>query len=142
MPDNPGLGDDPINERPREEEKPFTSRGGIEQFRPKTGGRLNRGGTPGHRGAGGATPRVIREELRVMFMKNIRKLQKIINDKKTSPATKMKAMEMMLKYGSGTPSSTLNGEGEVIEPRLVIQEVNEMASSVSQLDEGTGEETP
>lgn len=133
-PPNPGPGPDPIDERP------LVSRGGVAQFRPKTGGRLNRGGTPGHDGSNaGTTPRVIREELRKMFMRNIKKLEKIAKDPKASPATKMKAMEMMLKYGSGTPSSTLNGEGEVIEPTLTIVERDERASTAddnNELDDG------
>lgn len=113
-----------------EEEKKFTSKGGVQQFRPRTGGRLNHGGTPGHDGSNaGATPKAVRDELRRMFMRNITRLETIAKDPKSSKAERMKALEMMAKYGVGVPSTTLNDEGEAVTPMLVIQEVDERPST-------------
>lgn len=121
-------------------EAKFVSRGGVAQFRPKTGGRLNKGGTPGHDGSNaGTTPKEVRKKLREMFLKNIETLDKIAKDPKRRPAERMKALEMMAKYGVGIPSTTLNDEGDAVQPSLVIREVDEAASSVDNADDATGE---
>jgi hypothetical protein len=118
----------------------FVSRGGVAQFRPKTGGRLNRGGTPGHDGSNaGTTPKEVRKKLREMFVKNIEVLDKIAKDHKRTPTERMRALEMMGKYGVGIPSTMINDEGDAVQPTLVIQEVNEAASSVENVDDATGE---
>jgi len=65
----------------------------------KNGGKLRRGGPNG--GAGGRPPSEIREKLRGGAYKRIKELERIA-DSADSEADRLRAIDLMLKYGVGT----------------------------------------
>jgi len=70
------------------------------QFMPgKNGGKLRRGGPNG--GAGGRPPSEIREKLRGGAYKRIKELERIA-DSAESEADRLRAIDLMLKYGVGS----------------------------------------
>lgn len=67
------------------------------------------GGKRGNKGGPGRPPDVIRAKLRKQFYRNLAKLQSFAED--TDPAVAMKALEMQAKYGLGTPTAAVDGQG-------------------------------
>jgi predicted metal-dependent RNase len=59
----------------------------------------------------GRTPDKIRAALRNAFDKRREILEAIADDTNEDPNVRMKAMEMLAKYGLGAPSTALDSEG-------------------------------
>ncbi len=87
------------------------------------GGALRNGGT--NKGGPGRPPNVIRQKLRGSFEERIKILEAIADDKKSSQADRMRALDLMAKYGLGTTSTSTDTEGnDVAKPgRLTDEEI-------------------
>lgn len=70
--------------------------------RPNGKGALLAGGVPGNRGGTGRPPSVIRERLRGSFDERVKILEQIADDPKATAADRIKAVDMLAKYGLGT----------------------------------------
>jgi hypothetical protein len=66
------------------------------------GGALYAGGVPGHAGAGGRPPSAIRERLRGSFEERVTILEEIADDPATDPQDRIRAIDLLAKYGLGT----------------------------------------
>lgn len=92
------------------------------------GGALKPGGTKGHRGGGGRPPSIIREKCRTAFWKQLKLLEQIaegealeiVKDatgretemRKSAPISeRLKAVDLMAKYGLGTTVTETDTEG-------------------------------
>jgi len=65
----------------------------------------------GKAGRSGRPPSVIRQKLRGSFEDRIKVLESIADDKKASKADRMRALDLMAKYGMGTTSTATDTEG-------------------------------
>lgn len=83
------------------------------------GGMLRVGGKPGNKGGPGATPSVIRERLRGSFQKRIWVLEQIAEDPHVSTADRMRAIDLLAKYGLGTTVTETDTEGRDTVIRVV-----------------------
>ena len=81
----------------------------------KNGGLLRRGGntTPGS----GRPPSAIREKLRGAAWKRVRELERIADYAK-SDADRMRALDLMFKYGLGTTMTETDTEGNDVSVRV------------------------
>jgi hypothetical protein len=68
------------------------------------GGAIKQGGNVGNRGGMGAVPSAIRERLRGSFAQRITVLEAIADDPDLSPADRIRALDLMARYGIGTDS--------------------------------------
>jgi hypothetical protein len=66
------------------------------------GGALYSGGVPGHPGAGGRPPSVLRQRLRGSFEERIPVLEEIADDSDADPQDRIRALDILGKYGIGT----------------------------------------
>lgn len=66
------------------------------------GGGLYTGGVPGNHGGPGRPPSVLRERLRGSFEQRVPVLEGIADDQKADPQDRIRAMDVMGKYGIGT----------------------------------------
>ena len=92
----------------------------------KNGGRIRNGSKPGtNRGGTGRPPSVIRQRLRGSFEDRIPVLEEIADDRKASLGERLKALDLMAKYGMGTTSTATDTEGnDAVKPgRLTDEEV-------------------
>lgn len=69
------------------------------KVRQPHGGALNRGGTPGN--AGGRPPSVLRARLRGSFEDRVKVLEEIADDAKLPPVDRIRAIDLLGKYGIG-----------------------------------------
>jgi hypothetical protein len=81
----------------------------------KNGGRLNRGGTKGNKGGTGRPPSVIRQKLRGSFEDRIMVIAAIADDQKASTSDRLRALDLMAKYGLGTTSTSTVTEGNDVQ---------------------------
>lgn len=81
---------------------------------PKTGiGKLRTGGKPGNKGGTGRPPDAIRATLRLNFDSRIKVWTAIADDESKDDNLRIKAVEMLAKYGMGTtitPTNTAGGD--------------------------------
>ena len=91
----------------------------------RNGGRLRNGSRPGNKGGTGRPPSEIRKKLRGSFEERIKVIEAIADDAKASTAERLKALDLMAKYGLGTTSTSTDTEGnDVPRPgRLTDEEV-------------------
>lgn len=75
----------------------------------RNGGRLLPGGKKGNRGGSGRPPDKIRAALRKAFDERIPLLMALAES--DDDAVAMKAMDMLAKYGLGTPTAAVDSEG-------------------------------
>ena len=93
------------------------------QFMPgKHGGKLRRGGSNG--GAGGRPPSAVREKLRGAAWKRIKELERIA-DASEHDGDRLRALDLMFKYGLGTTVTETDTEGHDVirvirEPRILF----------------------
>lgn len=66
------------------------------------GGALLDGGVHGHRGAGGRPPSAIRQHCRGSFDQRVAVLEKIADDDRATVTDRLRAIDMLGKYGLGT----------------------------------------
>ena len=92
------------------------------------GGALRSGGKPGNRGGTGRPPSVIRERCRGSFEDRIVVLEEIADDAKTSAGDRIRALDLLGKYGLGTQQQISGPDGGVIPlgvvelPMIITQE--------------------
>lgn len=79
-------------------------------------GKLRVGGT--NRGAG-RPPDKVRAALRKAFDQRIYLLQEIADNPDLDDVTRMKALDMLAKYGLGTPTAAVDSEGNQTDIPLV-----------------------
>jgi hypothetical protein len=78
-------------------------------------GKLRRGGSNG--GAGGRPPDEIRKALRGAFWKHRARLEEFaLSD---DPTVAMKALDMLAKYGVGTPTAAVDAQGNQTDIPLI-----------------------
>jgi hypothetical protein len=78
------------------------------------------GGKKGNRGGTGRPPDKIREALRGALWKHRARLEEFAQS--DDPSVAMKAMDMLAKYGLGTPTAAVDSEGNQQNlPVLLIQ---------------------
>jgi len=65
------------------------------------GGALLGGGLPGHAGGGGRPPSVLRERLRGSFQERVKVLEEIADDPKANAQDRIRAIDVLAKYGLG-----------------------------------------
>jgi len=65
------------------------------------GGALLKGGLPGHVGGTGRPSSVLRERLRGSFQERVRVLEDIADDPKADPQDRIRALDVLAKYGLG-----------------------------------------
>lgn len=108
------------------------------QVRQPHGGALYAGGVPGHRGGPGRPPSVLRELLRGSFAERLAVLEAIADGQpvvrvrlpdgtetetlvSASPADRLRALDLMAKYGLGTQMGLpVNGAGEETPTQVII----------------------
>ena len=66
------------------------------------GGALLSRGLPGHAGGGGRPSSVLRERLRGSFQERVRVLEDIADDPNVDPQDRIRAIDVLAKYGLGT----------------------------------------
>jgi hypothetical protein len=88
----------------------------------KTGGNSGqfKKGADSRRGVGkpgrsGRPPSIIRQRLRGSFEERIKVLEAIADDKKSSAAERLKALDLMAKYGLGTTSTSTDTDGNDVQ---------------------------
>src|SRR5712691_8321660 len=65
------------------------------------GGALLDSGLPGHAGGGGRPSSALRERLRGSFQERVRVLEDIADDPKADPQDRIRAIDVLAKYGLG-----------------------------------------
>ena len=65
------------------------------------GGALLGGGLPGHVGGGGRPSSVLRERLRGSFQDRVKVLEAIADDPEADPQDRIRAIDVLAKYGLG-----------------------------------------
>lgn len=83
------------------------------------GGALRNGGP--NAGGTGRPPSEIRKKLRGSFEDRVKVLEAIADDTKASPADRMRALDLMGKYGLGTTMTETDTEGNDVTVRVVRQ---------------------
>lgn len=76
------------------------------------GGALLPGAGGGPQPGAGRPPSVIRERLRGSFAERIKILEAIADDPEVSPSDRVKAIDMLAKYGLGTRQEVTGPDGE------------------------------
>ena len=66
------------------------------------GGAVYSGGVPGHRGGPGRPSSVLRDRLRGSFEDRVSVLEAIADDKEADPQDRIRAVDVLAKYGLGT----------------------------------------
>jgi hypothetical protein len=91
----------------------------------RNGGRLNRGGTKGNKGGPGRPPSAIRQKLRGTFEERIKVIAAIADDENASTSDRLRALDLMAKYGLGTTSTSTDTEGNDVQRpgRLTPEEI-------------------
>lgn len=102
------------------------------------GGALYAGGVPGHRGGPGRPPSMLRELLRGSFAERLAVLEAIADGQpivrvrlpdgsesetvvSASPADRLRALDLMAKYGLGTQMGLpMNGAGEEVPAQVIV----------------------
>jgi hypothetical protein len=69
--------------------------------RQPRGGALLSGGLPGHVGGGGRPSSALRERLRGSFQERVKVLEEIADDPKADPQDRIRAIDVLAKYGLG-----------------------------------------
>lgn len=90
---------------PKRQEKPakyLTDELRVTKIPQPHGGALNSGGTPGHRGGSGRPPSALRARLTDSLLENVPILEAFASDEKYDPADRLRAIDLMGKYGPGT----------------------------------------
>lgn len=75
---------------------------GVKKIPQAHGGCLNAGGTPGNAGGLGAPPSELRRILRLKFAERVAVLEEIVADTKLRAGDRVKAIELLARYGLGT----------------------------------------
>lgn len=65
------------------------------------GGALLGGGLPGHAGGGGRPSSALRERLRGSFQERVKVLEEIADDPRADPQDRIRAIDILAKYGLG-----------------------------------------
>ena len=78
------------------------------------GGALLSGGVPGHRGGAGRPPSVIRERCRGSFAERLTVLEEIADDSEVPIRDRLKAIDLLGKYGLGTQRELSGLDGDAI----------------------------
>jgi hypothetical protein len=89
-------------------------------MRRSNGGLLRSGGT--NKGGSGRPPSAIRERLRGSFEDRVRVLEEIADDTDAPMSDRMKAIDILAKYGLGTTSTETDTEGNDAPRQIVIRE--------------------
>lgn len=84
----------------------------------RNGGRLRRG-NPGNKGGLGRTPSEIRQKLRGSFADRVKVCEKIADDPKASPSDRLRALDLLAKYGLGTTITETDTDGNDVTIRVV-----------------------
>src|SRR5438093_8534927 len=66
------------------------------------GGAIYAGGVPGHRGGPGRPPSALRERLRGSFEDRVNVLEGIADNPEADPQDRIRALDVLAKYGLGT----------------------------------------
>lgn len=82
-------------------------------------GKLLAGGKVGHRGAGGRTPSALRDAMRQALKPRIKIAQEIADDVKASSADRLRALDLLGKYGLGTTITETDTEGRDVQISVV-----------------------
>jgi hypothetical protein len=69
----------------------------------------------GKPGRSGRPPSIIRQRLRGSFEDRIKVLEEIADDTKASTTDRMRALDLMAKYGLGTTSTSTDTEGNDVD---------------------------
>ena len=78
----------------------------------KHGGAIRKGAKPGtNRGGTGRPPSLIRQRLRGSFDDRIRVLEEIADDPTVSASDRMRAIDLLAKYGLGTQAEVTGADG-------------------------------
>lgn len=85
---------------------------GVTKIKQPHGGALNSGGKPGNKGGPGRPPSALRAKLREAAWRRIDVLRQIADDPKATQNDRMKAVDLMLKYGVGTTVTETDTEGK------------------------------
>jgi hypothetical protein len=72
----------------------------------------NPGNSGGKKGRSGRPPSALREQLRGSFAERIPVLEQMVDDAKTSASDRLRALDLMAKYGLGTTSTSTNTDGQ------------------------------
>ncbi len=86
------------------------------------GGALYRGGVPGHRGGSGRPPSAIRERCRGGFDRRIKVLEEIADDPTIPTRDRIRAIDLLGKYGLGTHPENGQEEGKDVIIRIVRED--------------------
>lgn len=89
------------------------------------GGAIRHGSTEGNTPGTGRPPSAIREQLRGSFSDRIKILEAIADDPEVSPSDRVKAIDMLAKYGLGTRQEVTGPDGEPL--FKVYQDIDEEA---------------
>ena len=84
------------------------------------GGALLSGGKPGNTPGTGRPPSEIRAAMRVALADRIHILQDIADGENTSDADRMKALDLLAKYGLGTKAEVTGEDGAPLQAGVVI----------------------
>jgi hypothetical protein len=95
----------------------------VPMRRTPNGGLLRSGGT--NRGGTGRPPSVIREQLRGSVAERVKILEAIADDADAPFADRMKAIDILAKYGLGTTSTETDTEGKDAPRQIIIREAVE-----------------
>jgi hypothetical protein len=74
------------------------------------GGALLSGGTPGQKGGPGAPPSVLRSRLQGSLAERIKLLEAIADDPTTPPRDRIRAIDVLARYGLGVAAGELTTE--------------------------------
>ena len=83
----------------------------------RNGGRLRNGGT--NKGGPGRPPSEIRSKLRGSFADRIKVAEQIADNPKSSPADRLRALDLLAKYGLGTTITETDTEGNDVTIRVI-----------------------
>ena len=97
-----------------------------ELITPRHGnGRIRRGSLPGNTPGTGRPPSIIRERLRGSFEQRVKILESIADDEEAPPSERMKAIDILAKYGLGTTNTETDTEGNDAPRQIIIREYAE-----------------
>ena len=75
---------------------------GIEMVAQQHGGRLRVGSLPGNTPGTGRPPSAIRAAMRLSLDQRLKVAEAIADDEKANPSERLKALELLARYGLGT----------------------------------------
>lgn len=87
---------------------------------PNGRGALLAGGVRGHKGAGGRPPSELRALMRGKLQDRLAIIDGILNNRKTSPSDRLRALDFLARYGLGTRTELAGGEAT--EPIRIVLE--------------------